>query len=135
MTKKKHYITTIADIKYCEEYEKTLYSELRGIFWKFENGVWCEFVDGVCLSYNVTLSVKDGLLYYEEELEEQTKATENDIGKLCWFWDEDEDDKQVSVLNEIRLGSFTYYSRNLGVCINCRPLTKEEIQEFMEKAE
>lgn len=137
--KKKHYITTIADIKYCEEYEKTLYSELRGIFWKFENGVWCEFVDGVCLSYNVTLCVKDGLLYYEEESEEQQEASEKDVGKLCWFWDkEDSSDKTVSLLKSVAYESFIateFYANNIGYYDHCRPLTKEEIKEFMEKAE
>ena len=135
--KKKHYIKDISDIKYCEDNGLTIYSDTwEPDFFKFDNGVWCMYSDNELKFYNSSFDVSyDELYYYEEEPEEQQEVTEKDVGKLCWFWDEDEDDKQVSVLNEIRMGSFPYYSINLGVYINCRPLTKEEIKEFMEKAE
>lgn len=125
---KQHYVKTVEDIKYCEENGLKIAAGDSN-YYEFIDGVWCLFCrDRRLLEYNACVCITAYTFY--EEPEEQT-----DVGKLCWFWDEDEDDKQVSVLNEIRLGSFPYYSRNLGVYINCRPLTKAEIQEFMEKVE
>ena len=134
--KKKHQIKTIDDIKYCEEHCLTIYSAVDGHYYEFNDGQWNEYDDDVgnLRAYNACLPLDFDLYYYEEE-QEQQEATAEDVGKLCWFWDRGEDDKQVSVLNEIKIGSLSYYSKNLGIYFHCRPLTKAEIQEFMEKAE
>ena len=99
MTKKKHYIKTIEDIKYCEENGLTIYSDCyTNYFYKFENGCWNEFYNnGKNLSfYNHGLNVCDGeLYYYEEESEEQTEATEK------WQVLEKFPDYQVSTLGRV----------------------------------
>lgn len=89
MTKKKHYITTIADIKYCEENELTIYSDTwEPDFFKFANGVWCMYSGNELKIYNNTFEVSyDELYYYEEESEEKPKITDDDLGKKVKFPD------------------------------------------------
>ena len=197
--KKKHYITTIADIKYCEENGRTIWSaiDVSNYYYKFSNGVWCryrendegkeddlfEYNSRLCVSLNDT----NILYYYEEEseekpkitkddlgkkaifpdgsigelrfivkpagknfmygkdactfyksceiVEEQQEATEKDIGKLCWFWDV-ENNKFIEVLAGYDKDCEIPYECGVGwYNKHCRPLTKAEIQEFMEKAE
>lgn len=132
--KKKHQIKTISDIKYCEEHGIELYDDYQpSVCFKFIDGVWCSYTNKNLNVYNVRLSLNS--LYYEEESEEQ-EATEKDIGKLCWFWD-NEERKYISKLTNIyRSVSFPFEDCSFeDTWKHCRPLTKAEIQEFMEKAE
>ena len=69
-----------------------------------------------------------------KKVEEQQEATEKDIGKLCWFWD-DNVNKFIEVLDVCDKDYKIPYECGLGWYNHCRPLTKAEIQEFMEKAE
>lgn len=131
--KKKHYIKTVDDIKYCEENNIILTdSNNKKAFCIFDNNTWI-WSDSKTSLYNVQLLL-DGSLYYYEEPQE---ATEKDVGKLCWFWDGDfsDKDKVVCVLREV--SDYGYPFRDKTECgwNHCRPLTKEEIKEFMEKAE
>lgn len=62
------------------------------------------------------------------------EATEADIGKLCYFWDNDEDySSQVGLLTAIRPERKTYkYVLAKSVCFDhCRRLTKQEIEELI----
>lgn len=134
--KKKHYVNTIEDIKYCEENSIELYDEYQAtVCFRFVDGVWCSYTNKNLNVYNVRLSLNS--LYYEEESEEQQEASEKDIGKLCWFWDSDENVKMVSTLLEFdKFNLRLPYRAASGLnYMSCRPLTKEEIKEFMEKAE
>ena len=140
--KKKHYIKTIEDIKYCEENGLTLYNsdEYEETFLAFENGVWNRYdADSKkLLQYGWGLDLTPELYYYEEESEELQEATEKDIGKLCEFFDDDLISKKrfVGVLKAINEDTvYRYDGDSLGKYMRCRPLTKAEIQEFMEKAE
>lgn len=138
MTKKKHYIKTVKDIRYCEENGLTIYSEKRRCYWMFKNDSWCQFIGTEIYFYNTSLAIKDDELYYEEESEEQQEPTEKDVGKLCWFWMYDEKDKTVHILKNVSFtDEYHYNDSDIRGCgfNHCRPLTKEEIKEFMEKAE
>lgn len=129
--KKKQKIKTIDDIKYCEENELTIYTK-GGASYKFINNVWCYFnSDKKLVEYNTTVDCSESL-YYEEEQELQ-EVDGKDIGKLCWFWDNDERFKKIRVLTSISETGRPYTDGI--VYFHCRPLTKEEIKEFMEKAE
>ena len=90
---------------------------------------WCSYTNKNLNAYNVKLSLNS--LYYEEESEEQTEATDNDVNKLCIF-----DRNFIGVLSCIIEGQERkFHGIGLGWFEHCRPLTKAEIQEFMEKAE
>ena len=51
------------------------------------------------------------------------------IGCLCWFWDDEEDNKAIGILHQIRKDWFY----RLGECgySNCHPVKREEIK-FVE---
>lgn len=58
------------------------------------------------------------------------------LGKLCWFWNDNEDDKLVYVLEAINI-SIDYKIDNpyepiapIAPTKHCRPLTKEEVIEL-----
>ena len=136
MTKKKREIKTIDDIKYCEEHCLTIYSAVDGHYYEFNDGQWNEYDDDVgnLRAYNACLPLDFDLYYYEEQ--EQKEADENDVGKLCWFWNAyDAHDKIVGLLKGIEISGDRFYAENIAYYRHCRPLTKEEIKEFMEKAE
>lgn len=61
------------------------------------------------------------------------EATEADIGKLCYFWDDSEDySKQIGLLTEIRTENTIFkYVMSESICFaHCRRLTKQEIEEL-----
>lgn len=61
-------------------------------------------------------------------------ATDEDIGKMCWFWDFNGDCyKRVGVLNEIEYDkNDIHYVTELGNWYSkCRRLTKEEIEKYI----
>lgn len=137
MKKIKHEVKTIDDIKYCEEKEEVIYSEKRGCCWKFKEDVWCQCIGNKVYFYNVSLNIAEDDLYYYEEEQEQQEATADDVGKLCLFWDieNDKKDETIGVLRLVAGSTIPYSRKGGGLFIHCRPLTKEEIKEFMEKAE
>lgn len=69
MTKIKHEIKTIDDIKYCEEHGLTIYSDTwEPDFFKFTNGVWCMYSDNELKIYHTSFDISyDELYYYEEK--------------------------------------------------------------------
>lgn len=61
------------------------------------------------------------------------EATKNDLGKLCYFWDNDEDySEQIGLLTEIKIENCIFrYVMSDSVCFaHCRRLTKQEIEEL-----
>lgn len=138
MKKEKHLIETIDDIKYCEENGLIIFSDKICSSWEFLNNVWCQCVGKFVCLYNVTLNIKEDKLFYYEE-QEQQEAQQSDIGKLCWFfYEEDKGEKIISILRKIEpydYGIGVFMTSTKSYYPHCRPLTKEEIKEFMEKAE
>lgn len=136
--RKKHYIRTVEDIKHCEENGRMLFSKDNIHSFKFERGCWSEYDDeGNLWIYNASIDPEE-VHYYEEESEEQQEATEKDVGRLCWFYDTEKmnNRKVVGKLREVLQDDNFPFRSDYGIpSIHCRPLTKEEIKEFMEKAE
>ena len=62
------------------------------------------------------------------------EATDADIGKLCYFWDGDEDySKQIGLLTGIKTENniFKYVMAESVAFAHCRRLTKQEIEELI----
>jgi hypothetical protein len=62
------------------------------------------------------------------------EATEQDINKICYFWDDNEDySKQIGLLTEIKTeNSIFKYVMSESICFaHCRRLTKQEIEELI----
>ncbi|MBO7432028.1 MAG: hypothetical protein J6U02_03945 [Elusimicrobia bacterium] len=65
------------------------------------------------------------------------EATLKDVGKLCWFWEGSDVKARIGILNSIEkdINGRYFYTEIENLYLHCRPLTKEEIKEFMEKSE
>ena len=66
------------------------------------------------------------------------EATEADIGKLCYFWDFDEQKKsgtgsfgKLCIIDEHNFEGAKYQGQNIGWFFHCRRLTKQEIEELI----
>ena len=61
------------------------------------------------------------------------EATEVDIGKLCYFWDDDEEFKGYAILTlkDVAGGKPYYIADGNTTYDHCRRLTKEEIEEII----
>lgn len=62
------------------------------------------------------------------------EATEQDVGKLCKFWDNNEDaSKQIGLLTKIRTDTrvFKYFLADSISFTHCCRLTKQEIEELI----
>lgn len=60
------------------------------------------------------------------------EATEADIGKLCYFWDDDEEFKSYAILTlkDVAGGKPYYIADGNTTYDHCRRLTKQEIEEL-----
>ena len=60
------------------------------------------------------------------------EATEADIGKLCYFWDDDEEFKGYAILTlkDVAGGKPYYIADGNTTYDHCRRLTKQEIEEL-----
>lgn len=60
------------------------------------------------------------------------EATEADIGKLCYFWDDDEEFKgyDILTLKDVAGGKPYYIADDNTTYEHCRRLTKQEIEEL-----
>ena len=62
------------------------------------------------------------------------EATEADIGKICYFWDDSEDySKQIGLLTEIKTENTIFkHVMSESVCFaHCRRLTKQEVEKLI----
>ena len=62
------------------------------------------------------------------------EATEQDIGKICYFWDDSEDySKQIGLLTEIKTANSIFkYVMSESICFaHCCRLTKQEIEKLI----
>lgn len=66
----------------------------------------------------------------KKEKEPVKEATEKDVGKLCWFWDNDEDNKGIGTLTEILTDNPYSFCYRAGCFRHCRRLTPAEVAEI-----
>lgn len=130
---KKRYLKTVEDVLAFKGTDTKIYAERIHGYYRFVNGVWCSFDDDCPDSWSLCpLTCKGEELYVLEEEPEQ-EATEDDVNKLCTFWDDDENDFSISILRSIDIGSQTdraFVDDFDGVWIHCRRLTPSEVAEL-----
>ena len=130
----KKYLKTIKDIEALKDTDTKILYEIEngGVsdpreYYKFVNGVLCCFSNDTLVSYNTMLLCKR-IKYY---IEVEDEPSEEDIGKLGWFWDDDEDDKTMNILWRYT-GDDEYCVE--GETCSCykhfRPLTPEEVEKY-----
>lgn len=130
---KKKYLTTPEEILALKDTDTKIYNEnceTQEIYYQFVDGILCEFVrdDGFIFNTDMPLSK----LYILEE-EPVKEVTEEDIGKLCVFWD-DIGGKYYGILEEygedVQRKILSYYCKDARWYDHCRPLTPAEVEEI-----
>ena len=128
----KKYLKTIKDIEALRDTDTKILYEIEngGVpdpreYYKFVNGVLCCFSNDTLVSYNTMLVCKR-IKYY---IEVEDEPSEDWIGKLGWFWDDDETVAFPSILEE--LDGVMYVSKS-DTCPyeHFRPLTPEEVEKY-----
>jgi hypothetical protein len=122
---RKKYLKTIEDVEALRNTDTKIYCESYNGYFQFANGVLCSFKeDGSLASYNRAIYLEDD--YY---IEVEDEPSEDDIGKLGWFWDDDEDDKIIDRLEDIDAGK-VYGVDASSYYYHFRPLTPEEVEKY-----
>lgn len=122
----KKYLTTPKEILALRYTDTKIYNEsceTEEIYYQFVDGVLCEFVRDDGFIFNTDLPLSKLYILVEEPAKE---ATEEDVGKLCVFWDSDETDNVISTLTRIT----RYYHSKENSYNHCRRLTPEEVAEI-----
>ena len=129
---KKRYLKTSESVLALKNTDTKIYEESSAGYYKFVKGVLCHFnaYNGVTY-FNCALDMEEDVYILEEEQEQE--ATEDDIDKLCKFWDNDENDFRLSILRSIKIESKTDYpfEDDFDVeWIHCRRLSPSEVAEL-----
>lgn len=125
----KKYLKTIEDIEALRNTDTVIHYGCDGIYvLKFVNGVLCSFykenTDHLHV-YNFSLDIDIHTPYIKVEDE----PSKDDIGKLGWFWDNDDEICIIDRLYEIDRGRF--YAVDAGDDYkHFRPLTPEEVEKY-----
>lgn len=96
-------------------------------------------LDTFCIDFDENVKVYSYLFKIDwhdktEITRPKQEATEADIDKLCYFWDDSEDySKQIGLLTEIKTeNSIFKYVMSESICFaHCRRLTKQEAEKFI----
>lgn len=133
--KTRKYLKTVEDVLALKDTDTKIYVHDESGYYKFVNGVLCAF-DDKDNSWSICSTLYGPAEIYIIEEEPMQEATEEDLGKLCWFFDDENINKYLSVLKSISEDKRDKYRSGFWCWhYHCRPLTKEEIKKFMEKAE
>ena len=128
----KKYLKTVEDIEALRNTDTKIYVENHGGYFKFINGVLCSFTINSELSmYNAGIS----WVVQEYYIEVEDEPSEDDIGKLGWFWDvgdaEDGFIDELATIDVQPIGSDKYFPKyGSGSCQHFRPLTPEEVEKY-----
>lgn len=128
---KKKYITTIEDLLALKDTDKKMYGEGVNGYYQFKQGILCYFYDDDSMLIFSDIGIGKGFtpryIFEEEPVKE---VDENDIDKLCWFWDNDEDNKSIGTLTEILTDNPYSFCYRAGCFRHCRRLTPAEVAEI-----
>ena len=127
---KKKYLKTVEDILALKNSDTKIYVERGEGYYQFVDGILCKFDNYDSLIYfNIELDF-EGTNYILEE-EPIQEATEEDIGKLCWFWDNEEGDGERSILKVIHTKEqCQYLIEDCNSYVHCRRLSPSEVAEI-----
>lgn len=130
------YLTTPEEILALKGTGTKIYVENLCNYYRFIDGCLCWFNGKGDFDLNATIHVgKDFQKKYILVEEPVKEATEEDEGKLCWFWDDEEKEKNVGILLRIDTKSDTEFryireSQLTTVWKHCRRLTPAEVAEI-----
>ncbi|MBO7713988.1 MAG: hypothetical protein J6S85_10490 [Methanobrevibacter sp.] len=129
--KEKKYLTTVEEVTALKDTDTIIYMNNSDKTFKFVNGVLCSFDHGtIFVSDYLGINNRDKYILVDKPIAE---ATEEDIGKVCKFWDETEDSDNFGLLEEIYgKGECVYaYKKVLGSSYkHCRVVTPKEVKQL-----
>ena len=127
---KKKYLTTPEDILALKDTDTKIYTEGTNEYYQFVQGVLCYFDEDESVVMFSEIGIGKGYLNrYILEEEPVKEVTEEDVGKLCWMWDTDEEYKTTEVLKRITQ-TFSYEGSSGAFWHHCRRLTPAEVAEI-----
>lgn len=131
VNKEKKYLTTVEDVTALKDTDTIIYMDDSDKTFKFVNGVLCSFEhDTVFVNDYLGLSNSNKYILVDKPIAE---ATEEDVGKVCKFWDEPEDSDNFGLLEAIwDKGEVVYaYKKALGSTYkHCRVVTPKEVKQL-----
>lgn len=129
----KKYLTTPEEVLALKDTNTKIYSEEYDGYYQFVKGTLCYFYsDGDMIVFS-ELGIGKGTFTKYILVEEPVKdADENDIGKLCKFWNDDPEDYVVGALYYIE--KIVAYPYCIDCCDcwykHCRRLSPSEVTEI-----
>lgn len=93
----------------------------------------------ICLKNGKFINEKgEEIILHTIDLEEfevyiDLKDPKNWVGKLCWFWGVDEEQKKLAILTRFDDGSLCKFGAAFGWYKDCCPLTREEVEQYLVK--
>lgn len=136
------YLKTAEDVLALKDTDAKIYEKgYEGGYFKFVKGTLCRFSDDNKIIYfNPCIDMDEEVYTIEEELAKE--ATEEDVNRLCWFWDSDFNDKRLCILDKVCSGREHPYQDTDGYswrhCYRLMPsdvaeLTGYEVKLLTEK--
>lgn len=129
MTKKK-YLETVEEVLALKDTDTKIYKDnTTGGYYQFIGGVLCRFYSNSTPVFNAGIDVNgDYYILVEEPVKE---VTEEDIGKLCWFWDSSDDRKFPGLLTDINYDdAYSFCCRAAGYYSQCCRMSPSEVAEI-----
>lgn len=141
----KHYINSLADLVELKYTDVKIYEEgiSENFYYRFIDDTLCYFKDDILSMYNTGLIMNGDTLYTKDEEDEiEITIDHNDFGKLCVFWNCNNDgnkDEIIGVLTNILVDENVNDNtlKNQYVCndfshhLYCRRATKEDIEHLL----
>lgn len=128
---KKKYLTTPEEILALKDTDTKIYTFSEEKYYKFVDGVLCLFGGNDSIElFNTNLAIgtyERPYILVEEPVKE---ADENDIGKLCEFWDGDFRGRCISTLECLQKSNHPYKAKYGAGWEHCRRLTPAEVAEI-----
>lgn len=126
----KKYLTTPEEVLALRHTDTKIYNEsceTEEIYYQFVDGVLCEFIRDDGFIFNTDMPLSKLYILVEEPVME---VTDEDVGKLCWFWDTEENAKVVDILKNTSIGPRHFERKTAGWYYHCRRLTPAEVAEI-----
>ena len=127
----KKYLKIIEEVLALKDTDTKIYYGDEGCYLKFINGVLCFFGDnGVMINASAGMTGAEKYYILVEE-----EADENDVGKLCKFWNDDPNQYAIGIFSKVSEEEDDNYPYRMD-CIeglwykHCRRLTPTELAEI-----
>lgn len=128
---KKKYLKTVEDVLALKDTDTKIYRE-------DSEGGYCQFIEGTLCGFHndfwcIGATIDDASNCYILEEEPMQEATEEDVGKLCKFYDTEADEPRYSVLEKVlkKDSDFPFMDSCCDTWEHCCRLTPSKVAGIM----